>query len=149
MKDFKTKKPIEFEFKKFLENGIIGNFRKEIKTESKYTKNWLITISSPILFKNFDAVKKYYNLKIDKKQNNAIDVTVVVESKKLNNIKKSYSGKIDKDSRHRFFLKFKSDETSENDESRPGINFYLEDLQNPESQVFRSSEPTSGKDFIK
>ena len=102
-----------------------------------------------ILFRDFDVVKKYYNLKIDKKENNSIDVTIIVDSEKLDNIKKNYSGEIEKDSRHRFFLKIKSDETSENDESRPGINFYLEDLQNPESQVFRSSEPTSGKDFIK
>ena len=46
MDDFKTKNPIEFEFMKFLENGIIGNFREEIETESDSTKNWLITISS-------------------------------------------------------------------------------------------------------
>ena len=72
-----------------------------------------------------------------------MDLTITVEEKVLKEIKKSYNFELKKDSRHRFFLKLDYEERSK------ALHFYLQDLQNPESNVFRSSEPTTGKDFLK
>merc|ERR1712107_330242 len=106
---------------------------------------WKITISSEILTKNFKEAEKRYKLKIDKKQNNAIDCQIVVEDKVLRKMKKSYieSGTLEKDSRHKFFIKLKTgDQTG-------CLNFYLKDIVSAESNVYRSSDPTCGKDFLK
>ena len=42
----KTAKPIESEFMKFLEKGVIGNFRRELKNREPKKHLWIITISS-------------------------------------------------------------------------------------------------------
>ena len=42
----KTAKPIESEFMKFLEKGVIGNFRRELKNGGPKKHLWIITISS-------------------------------------------------------------------------------------------------------
>ena len=100
-------------------------------------------IFSELLTKNFKVAKQEYKLKLKKGKNNAVDLKIAVEEKVLKKIKKSYKFKLEKDSRHRFFLKLDFEEKSK------ALHFYLQDLQNPESNVFRSSEPTTGKDFLK
>ena len=100
-------------------------------------------VFSELLTKNFRFAKQEYKLKLKKGKNNAVDLKIAVEEKVLKRIKKSYNFKLKKDSRHRFFLKLDFEEKSK------ALHFYLQDLQNPESNVFRSSEPTTGKDFLK
>ena len=157
----KNVKPIEKEFMNWLEKGVIGNFRKsekskikksvEIKGKIKHKLQdvtiWTLTISSTILSKDFEAVQKLYNLKIVKKQNNAIDIKVIVETGILKKIKKNYGEPLtEKDSRHKYFIRFNADDHSR---KNAGLNFYLGDVKSAKSTVSRSSEPRSGKDFIK
>ena len=70
----------------------------------------------------------------------------------LTKLKKKYfkpkTEQLDRDSRHSFYLKFKVDELGEAPEPPLPVRFYIEDLANPESKVYKSSEPTSGKDFL-
>ena len=157
----KNTKPIEKEFMNWLEKGVIGNFRKsekskikksvkfkgEIKHKLQNVTVWTLTISSTILTKDFEAVQKLYDLKIVKKQNNAIDIKVIVENGILKKIQKNYGEPLTKkDSRHKYFIRYNADDHSR---KNAGLNFYLGDVKSAKSTVSRSSEPRSGKDFIK
>ena len=82
-----------------------------------------------------------------KKQNNAIDIKVIVENGILKKIQKNYGEPLTyKDSRHKYFIRFNADDHSR---ENAGLNFYLGDVKSAKSTVSRSSEPRSGKDFIK
>ena len=70
----------------WLEKGVIGNFRKsekskikkrvEIKGKIKHKLQnvtiWTLTISSTILTKDFEAIQKLYDLKIEKRSDDEV-----------------------------------------------------------------------------
>ena len=65
----------------------------------------------------------------------------------MKKIQKNYGEPLTyKDSRHKYFIRFNADDHSQ---ENAGLNFYLGDVKSAKSTVSRSSEPRSGKDFIK
>ena len=161
-KKYKRGKPIEFEFMKMTTNGIIGHFREatsmKIKVSDKNGENlrfvmkkaWNITISNKAIFEEFELFEKDYKTTIKPKLNNALDLKVIVEDEVLKKVKKSYliPGKLTKDSRHKFYLKIILDDKSQINAKPLPINFYLMKMDRPESKTFRTTEPSSGKDFL-
>ena len=154
VRGYKNVKPIESEFMKWLKNGIVGHIRQSeilnigrcppeanANTNSKREMVLTIALTSKVIFKDFNVAREVYDLKIKKIKNNAITVKVIVPP----NMKK-VAKTLKKDSRHRFFMRFKAEDYSRDP---PGLNFYLQDVQSAESKVYKTSEPTTGKDFLK
>ena len=160
---YKGHNPIEFTFMQWSQKGIIGHFRKQIKTQvnisskngktKEYSKRaWIITVSNKAIFEDFEALEKEYTTKIVPKVNNAIEITVLVSDKVLAKMKKSYlkndSDCLKKDTRHKFYLNFKIDDHTQMGKHPIPINFHLFKIENPEASNYKCSEPTSGKDFL-
>ena len=159
----KGRQPIEKEFIKWAQDGIIGHFRKERQVKLKVhlkksikmrtCQEWTITIPSKIISEDFEGFCKQYNVPIKIKENGAIDIKVLVTPTVLTHLKKTYfypeTESLENDSRHKFYIRFKVDELGEHDDPPYPVRFYVYNLENPESKAFRSSEPTSGKDFLK
>ena len=159
----KGRQPIEKEFMKWAQDGIIGHFRQERKVKLKVhlkksiqmrtCQEWTISIPSKIISADFEGFCKQYKVPIKLKKNGAIDVKILVTPSILTHLKKTYfypeTERLEDDSRHRFYLKFKVDELGEVNDPPYPVRFYVYDLDKPESKAFRSSEPTSGKDFLK
>ena len=154
VRGYKNVKPIESEFMKWLKNGIVGHIRQSeilnigrcppeanVNTNSKREMVLTIALTSKVIFKDFNVAREVYDLKIKKIKNNAITVKVIVPP----NMKR-VAKTLKKDSRHRFYLRFKAEDYSRDP---PGLNFYLQDVQSAESKVYKTSEPTTGKDFLK
>ena len=92
---------------------------------------------SEIIASDFLAFCQQYKALIQVKENDAIDLKVF-----------SFENPPKADSRHRFYLRFKFEYRPVNRNFPPyPIKFYVTKLENPESNTFRCSEPTSGKDF--
>ncbi len=142
----KGQKAFETEFLKWGQSGVIGHFRRTKKIAKKLA--WVVTISSKLVADDFKNFKKEFNCHISHKIRDAIDVTINVSPHILKKLDREYlqGEKIQKDSRHRFFLKYKAEDISK---TPLRLQFYLEDLSSPESTSFSTSEPSRGKDFIK
>ena len=107
---------------------------------------------SEIIAPDFEGFCKQYKAPLKLKKNEAIEVKALVTPTVLTKLKKNYfmpeTTVPQRDSRHRFYIRFKVDELGEAQDPPFPVRFYIEDLANPESKVSRSSEPRSGKDFI-
>ena len=136
-------KPLEKEFMRWAQDGVVGNIRQ------KRGKEWKITFESRFLVQDFKAFQKEYKAKIRHKINDAIDLIVKVENKTLTRIRKRYKADLKIDSRHKFFLSFKIPDREILLYPLP-IQFYLSSLTTAaKTDNYKSSEPTSGKDFFK
>ena len=84
----KGRQPVEMEFMKWAQEGIIGHFRKERQVElrvhlkksiqKRICKEWTVTLPSKNIAQDFDGFCKQYKVPIKLKKNGAIDVKVFV-----------------------------------------------------------------------
>jgi hypothetical protein len=102
------------------------------------------------LVEHIKDIGKQYKLRMTPTKNQALDIYVFISKEALKKgiLKGKKSKNLKKDSRHKFIIRVTQDNLTLS-EPPYELNFHLVKVISAESTICKTSEPTSGKDFVK